>query len=85
MQTEAGNTSEAPLREIARDASPPAGRPSSEAIPYVVQQGDTLWLISAPVYATGSRWQQIYDANRDILDDPDRIQPGQVLLIPSEP
>ena len=29
-------------------------------------------------------WKRIYDANRDQLDDPDRIKPGQVLKIPPQ-
>jgi nucleoid-associated protein YgaU len=52
---------------------------------YVVQPGDTLSGIaaSAQLYS-GSGWQPIFEANRDILSDPDLIHPGQVLRIPGD-
>lgn len=51
---------------------------------YVVQPGDTLSGIAAsePLYA-GSGWEPIFEANRDILADPDRLHPGQVLRLPA--
>ncbi len=49
---------------------------------YSVQSGDTLSTISTKMYGTGSRWMQIYDANRNILDDPHALKVGQKLLIP---
>lgn len=49
---------------------------------YAVQSGDTLSHIAKAHYGKASKWRAIYDANRDQLDDPDRIFPGQVLKIP---
>ena len=49
---------------------------------YTVKKGDTLSHIAQAHYGKASRWKRIFDANRDQLDDPDRIQPGQVLKIP---
>ncbi len=46
---------------------------------YTVQSGDTLSKIGSK-YGVG--WQKIYEANRDKLDDPDKIYPGQELTIP---
>lgn len=51
---------------------------------YTVQKGDTLSHISKQFYGKASKWNAIFEANRDQLDDPDRIQPGQVLKIPAE-
>jgi len=34
-------------------------------------------------YGKASRWHAIFEANRDQLDDPDLIRPGQVLKLPS--
>ena len=48
---------------------------------YTVQAGDSLSKIGAKY---GVSWQKIFEANRDKLDDPDEIQPGQELTIPSE-
>lgn len=52
---------------------------------YTVERGDTLSHIAKAHYGKASAWRTIYDANRDQLDDPDRIQPGQVLRIPAAP
>ncbi len=49
---------------------------------YVVQKGDYLVLIAETVYGDGTMWRQIYNANKNIIGSPDRIYPGQELLIP---
>jgi nucleoid-associated protein YgaU len=54
---------------------------SSSGNTYTVQSGDTLSKIGQR-YGVG--WQKIYEANRDKLDDPDKIYPGQELVIPQE-
>lgn len=46
---------------------------------YTVVSGDNLTKIGEKY---GISWQQIYEANRDILNDPDKIHPGQELKIP---
>jgi nucleoid-associated protein YgaU len=51
---------------------------------YTVVAGDTLSHIAKRMYGKASRWPQIFEANRDQLDDPDRIRPGQVLTIPAD-
>jgi nucleoid-associated protein YgaU len=53
-----------------------------EEIYYTVQPGDSLSKIAANY--KGVSWQQIFEANRDQLKDPDRIFPGQKLRIPSK-
>jgi hypothetical protein len=50
---------------------------------YTVQPGDTLTGISLKVYGDRRYWRVIFEANRDLLEDPGRIHPGQVLRIPS--
>lgn len=49
---------------------------------YTVVSGDTLSKISKQFYNDANQWQRIFDANRDILSNPDRIFPGQHLRIP---
>lgn len=49
---------------------------------YTVVSGDTLSHIAKAHYGKASHWKAIFDANRDQLDDPDRIHPGQVLQLP---
>jgi nucleoid-associated protein YgaU len=50
---------------------------------YTVESGDSLWAVAQRFYGDGNQWSRIYEANRDQLDNPDMIQPGQVLRIPS--
>ena len=57
---------------------------ASAAQTYTVAKGDSLSKIAKHFYGNANRWQRIFDANRDQLDDPDRIKPGQVLKIPAD-
>lgn len=54
--------------------------PAAAANTYTVQSGDNLSKIGSKY---GVSWQQIFEANRDKLNDPDKIYPGQELTIPS--
>ncbi|MCP4649825.1 MAG: LysM peptidoglycan-binding domain-containing protein [PVC group bacterium] len=49
---------------------------------YVVQKNDTLGKVSKKVYGTAAKWQMIYEANKDVLKNPNKIYPGQKLRIP---
>ena len=74
------------IKTAAREpAEPRVAAPLREedvADSYEVVSGDSLSTISTKVYGTGSRWMQIYDANRDLLEDPHALKIGQVLRIP---
>jgi nucleoid-associated protein YgaU len=50
---------------------------------YEVQSGDTLSAIAKNVTNGKLSYQQIFEANRDVLSDPDKIKPGQRLKIPT--
>lgn len=50
---------------------------------YTVRKGDTLSAIAQRQYGKASRWPAIFKANRDQLDNPDLIHPGQVLKLPA--
>jgi hypothetical protein len=47
-----------------------------------IQPGYTLWALAEKRYGNGFRYVQIYDANRDRINDPDLIYPGQVFDLP---
>ena len=47
-----------------------------------VKKGDTLWAISERAYGNGSKYPVIFEANKRMLSDPDKIYPGQMLRIP---
>ena len=66
-------------------ATTPTATPTASQRTHTVQKGDTLSGIAKQVYGRADRWQLIYQANRDRIDDPDRIFPGQVLVIPDAP
>ncbi len=55
---------------------------TSGARSYTVQAGDSLSKIAKEMYGNASEYQKIFEANRDKLSDPDKIQPGQQLVIP---
>lgn len=50
---------------------------------YTVEKGDTLSAIAKRHYGQASAWKHIFEANRDVLDDPDRILPGQQIKLPA--
>ncbi len=50
---------------------------------YTVKSGDTLSKISRQFYGDADEYMRIFYANRDALHDPDKIQVGQQLTIPS--
>ena len=52
---------------------------------YEVRSGDTLTGIAKHHYGNANQWRRIYDANRDQIDDPDRIRVGWKLKIPAKP
>jgi hypothetical protein len=49
---------------------------------YVVERGNSLWLIARQVYGQGLRYTAIYRANHDLIRDPNRIYPGQQFKLP---
>ena len=49
---------------------------------YTVKPGDTLSKIARDLLGNANAYHEIFNANRDQLSDPDKIQPGQVLKIP---
>jgi nucleoid-associated protein YgaU len=60
--------------------SPAADNPYTQT--YVVQSGDTLSKIAQRYYGDASLYTKIFEANRDVLKDPNKISPGQKLRIP---
>jgi nucleoid-associated protein YgaU len=52
------------------------------AVTYTVQSGDTLSKIAKAHLGDANAYMKIFEANKGLLSDPDKIQPGQVLTIP---
>ena len=49
---------------------------------YEVKKGDSLSKIAQQYYGDPMLYPRIFEANKDILKDPNKIQPGQKLRIP---
>ena len=64
-----------------RSASGPRGGRQVQKT-YTVQAGDTLGKIAQEQYGDGSRWTEIYEANKDKIADPNAIKVGLELKIP---
>ena len=56
---------------------------SSDSQFYTIESGDTLWAIAAKFLGNGSKYPEIFEANREVIEDPDKIFPGQKIRIPS--
>ena len=64
----------------------PADPPDQSAAPrtrVTVQQGDTLWDIAERTLGDGSRWREVYNLNTDTIADPNVIDVGWVLQLPT--
>ena len=49
---------------------------------YVVQAGDSLSKIAKEFYGNAMKYPEIFEANKEVIKDPDLIYPGQKLRIP---
>jgi nucleoid-associated protein YgaU len=66
-------------------APDPKVAPSSTMRKYTVVAGDSLSKIAKREYGDAGKWPAIFEANRDKIQNPDLIHPGQVLTIPPQP
>jgi nucleoid-associated protein YgaU len=64
----------------AKGAAPAAAEAPAQF--YTVVKGDTLSKISKQFYGSAQKYNRIFEANRPLLQHPDKIYPGQVLRIP---
>lgn len=74
VQAGGSSTAPAPKAEV---KAPPAGKT------YTVVKGDSLSKIAKREYGDAQKWRVIFEANKDIIKNPDLIHPGQTLKIPS--
>jgi len=68
----------------ADELTSPDADQNSETEYYEIQKGDTLWGIAKQFYGDGSKHTAIFDANKEVIRDPDLIFPGQKIRIPKE-
>jgi nucleoid-associated protein YgaU len=60
----------------------PSSQPASGGQTYTVQSGDSLSKIAKQFYGDANAYMDIFNANKDKLNDPNKISPGQQLVIP---
>jgi nucleoid-associated protein YgaU len=71
------------MAEVTYETDAPPAPPASQAAKtYTVKAGDTLSKIAKQHYGDANLYMRIFEANKNILRDPDKIQVGQVLQIP---
>jgi len=58
---------------------------AAESTTYVVQKGDSLWKIAEKVYHDGTKFNVIYEANKNAIKDKDNLTIGMKLTIPPAP
>lgn len=70
------------VADIKSTGGPVAAGASRPQDTYTVKSGDTLSKIAKEKFGDAGAYMEIFNANRDQLDDPNKIRPGQVLKIP---
>ena len=78
----AGSSSTASAAAASAAAAPAAAGGETQSTFYTVQSGDTLGKIAAAHYGDAGKYPVIFEANKPMLSDPDKIYPGQTLRIP---
>ena len=63
---------------------PDAEAAATAATSYTVKAGDSLSASAKREYGDAGQWKRIFEANRDKIDNPDLIHPGQELTIPAK-
>jgi nucleoid-associated protein YgaU len=67
--------------DVQSASSSTAPSPATERT-YTVVRGDSLSKIAKRFYGKANDWKRIFEANKDVIENPDLIYPGQVLKIP---
>ena len=62
--------------------APKPEEPEEKAEYYEIKSGDTLGAIAKRYYGNAMQYTRIFEANRNVIEDPDRIYPGQKIRIP---
>jgi LysM repeat protein len=82
--TVAGSTQGTGTGRVSMSADETGSGPAWQSRTYTVEKGDTLSAISKKFYGDASDYNIIFEANKPMLSDPDKIYPGQVLRIPAQ-
>ena len=79
----AGDKPKPDFSNVTSGSSSTAPAPATPAAKtYTVVAGDSLSKIAKKLYGDANKWKKIFEANKDIIKNPDLIHPGQVLKLP---
>ncbi len=70
------------IKEVQADELKPDEIGTVETEYYTIEKGDTLWAIAKTHLGDGNKYNDIFEANREVIKDPDLIYPGQKIRIP---
>jgi len=79
-----GSTSAQDLPPRGQQSPPPPQVVPPQTGEHLVVNGNTLWDLAQQFYGNPYDWRRIWEANRDRVENPDLIYPGQLLLIPDQ-
>jgi nucleoid-associated protein YgaU len=73
-------------------AAPAAAAPAQQVVPqakieveyYLIKSGDTLSKIAKQFYGNANLYPKLFDANKEVIEHPDKIFPGQKIRIPRD-
>jgi nucleoid-associated protein YgaU len=66
-------------------AAAPAAKPQESFMFYTIESGDSLSKIAKRYYGDAGKWNALFEANREVIEDPDKIYPGQTIRVPAKP
>ena len=84
VQTAEDNQSEPPDSTIYSPGHPTVeqtGKIKTQKF-HIIRKGETLSEISHKYYGSANKWQKIFDANRDAIEDVSKLKPGTKIIIP---
>lgn len=83
-QTSSASTAESSEIQQQLEAAKTVEEAVSAGFPaqYTIKKGDSLWKIAETAYGTGFDWAQVYEANKNMISDPDMLEVGTKITLP---
>ncbi|MGY8870624.1 MAG: peptidoglycan-binding protein LysM [Pseudomonadales bacterium] len=72
------------IKEVKADALQLEDKTAANVEYYTIESGDSLWAIAQKYLGNGNDYTKIFEANKEVIKDPDLIYPGQKIRIPLE-